>query len=98
MNLIEYQSHFVQRYYFLILNYYMKGLSELKYIIDEDKNKQGLYYINASPKIISPEKAENLENSTVVITAINSKQVLRAITSKLIDLKIKNILIPINLI
>lgn len=83
---------------FPILNYYMKGLSELEYIIDEDKNKQGLYYINSSPKIIALKEVEDIKNSTIIITAINSKQVLRAITSKLIDLKIKNILIPINLI
>ena len=81
-----------------VLHYYLRGLSEFKCIIDDDKNKDGLYYINLPLKIVNSEKIENIKDSVICITAINSKQPLRAIMSRLINLKVKKIIIPINLI
>ncbi len=81
-----------------VLHYYLRGLSELKCIIDDDKNKEGLYYINLPLKIVHSEKISNIKDSAILITAINSKHAVRAIMSKLIDLRVKQIIIPTNLI
>jgi len=81
-----------------ILNYYIRSLSEIRGIIDDNKSKQGLYYINFPKRIMGPEEIGNLEKSVVIITAINSKQSVRNITSKLIELNIENIILPVNLI
>jgi hypothetical protein len=81
-----------------VLDYYLKRLSEVKYIIDDDKRKDGLYYINLPLRIVSPEKINNIKDSVILITAINSEQAARAIISKLINLKVKQIIVPTNLI
>lgn len=81
-----------------ILNYYLKELTNLKCIIDDDKNKNGLYYMNLPLKIVLPKDINNIKDLVVLITAINSKQTFRAIMSKLIDLKVRDIIIPANLI
>jgi cyclopropane-fatty-acyl-phospholipid synthase len=81
-----------------LLGYYVEELTGLRCILDDDTSKQGLYYINVPLKIVPPDSIDNLADSTVVVTAINSKQVVRAITSRLIGLNVRDIIIPINLI
>ena len=81
-----------------LMHYHIKNLVDLEYIIDDDKNKNGLYYINFPLKIVHHENFDCFNDSIIIITAMTSKQVLRAITKKLIDLKIKEIIIPTNLI
>lgn len=80
-----------------VLGYHLAGLAELKYIIDDDKNKDGLYYINMPWKIVHSEKIKNIRDAVVCITAINSKLPMRAILTRMIDLKVKEIILPVNL-
>ncbi len=80
-----------------VLGYYLAGLTELRCIIDDDKNKDGLYYINLPLKIVHSEKIDDIRDAVICITAINSKQPLRAIMSKMIELKVKEIILPMNL-
>lgn len=81
-----------------LLYYYIKEISSLDCIIDDDLGKKGLYYINLPLKISLPCEIKNIKDSTVVITAINSKLVTRAIIERLIQLKVRDIVIPGNLI
>lgn len=81
-----------------ILYYYINGLKNLKYILDEDVNKRGLYYLNFPVEIRLPKVVKNLKNKTVVVTAINSMQAVRAIVKNLIDIGVREVLIPSNLI
>jgi cyclopropane-fatty-acyl-phospholipid synthase len=81
-----------------VQSYYIKSLSNLKYIIDDDKSKEGLYYLNFPIQIISSEKIADLKSSTIFICAINSKVPLRGIISKLLTLNVKEIIIPLNMI
>jgi len=81
-----------------VLNYYIHNFLSLKNIIDDDKNKDGLYYINTPIQIIHSEKIGEIKNSIIFITATTSKQAIRDIVKKLIDLNVKEIIIPVNLI
>ena len=81
-----------------LLNYYLKDLNRLKCVFDDDKSKNGLYYINLPLKIVFPGVDDNMKDSIILVTAINSKQSIRAITSRLINMKVRDIIIPSNLI
>lgn len=80
-----------------ILNYYIKNLSQLKCIIDDDKTKEGLYYLSPNLKINALDKIKDFSDSIILVTAINSKLTLRAITAKMINLNVKDIILPVNL-
>jgi len=81
-----------------ILSYYINGLEKLKNILDEDASKRGLYYLNFPVEIRLPEEVRNLKDATIVVTAINSMQAVRAIIKKLIEIGVRQILVPSNLI
>lgn len=81
-----------------VLNYYVPAVSSLSSILDEDDRKCGMYYINLPVRIVPPANVPGLRNSVVVVTAIHSKQVVRAITAKLIAMKVREIVIPSNTI
>lgn len=80
-----------------LLSYYVNEVSSLECILDDDPAKQGLFYINVPLKIVPPDSV-GIRNSTVLITAMNSKQAIRAIVRRLIELNVRNIVIPANLI
>ena len=81
-----------------VLDYHLKGLDNLNCIIDDDENKDGLYYINLPIQIKSKDAISDFKRGVFVITAINSLHTLRTIISKLIELRPKRIIIPINVI
>lgn len=81
-----------------VLEYYIKRLSNLKYIIDEDTSKKDLYYLNLPVQIKMLNQIKNIESSVVLITAINSMQSFRAIMKKMIQLNVEKIIIPVNLV
>jgi len=82
-----------------VLDYHLEdGLSNVEAIIDEDLSKVGKYYLNVPIQIISTKMAGRLEDSIVLLTAINSTDASRKIIPKLIDLKFRQIIIPLNLI
>lgn len=82
-----------------VLSYHLgNDLSCLKYIVDDDKNKQGLYYINLPLSIQTAESIEDIRNSVILITAISSISNLRRILHKLIKLDPKQIIVPLKII
>lgn len=82
-----------------LLAYHLKNdLSCLKCIIDDDKNKEGIYYINLPVEIRSREKIKDIQDAVVVITAIASMNNTRRIMNKLIELNPKQIILPLNII
>ena len=76
-----------------LLDYFIPEIKNFECILDEDENKIGLYYINLPLKIVNPAEIKNLRESVICVTAINSKTVLRAIISKLLQLGIRDIII-----
>ncbi len=81
-----------------VLDYYLEGLRRIKYIIDDDKNKENLYYLNFPVQIKPVEYIQDIQEAVIVLTAIYSLTSQRAILKRLIDLKVKQIILPINII
>lgn len=80
-----------------VLDYYLEdGLSILECILDEDRNKVGKYYLNVPIQIVHPDEINNIEDSVIVLTAINSLDTGRRIIPKLIALNVKQIIVPLN--
>lgn len=81
-----------------VLEYYLNRISHLKYIIDEDKSKKDLYYLNLPVQIKTLSQIKDIAGSVVLVTAINSLQAYRAIISGLIKLEVEKIIVPVNLV
>jgi hypothetical protein len=79
-----------------LLAYHLPHLAQLACIIDDDPHKQGQYYINFPLKIVPLQSLGDLTDATVAVTAINSKQNIRAITQKLIQLNVRDIFLPVT--
>ena len=71
------------------------GLSELTHIVDDDLNKQGLYYINLPLEIHHSSTLTNLKETTILITAIDNT---RHILPKVLQLNPKRIITVTNII
>ena len=80
-----------------ILSYYLPSLKNARNIIDEDKNKLGLSYVNFDVEIVNSDTINFLE-SNFIITAVATKLATRNIVKKLSDLKAMNIILPLNTI
>lgn len=78
-----------------ILSYYMPNLTSAVSILDGDKNKHGLSYVNFDKEIVSDEKFE-YNDSNLIITAVSTKLATRKILKLLIDRKAGNIILPLN--
>lgn len=79
-----------------VLAYHLgDDLSSLKCILDDDKRKDGLYYVNLPVRISLPEGAD-IRDSVVMVTAIASMNNVRAILRRLFDLGPKQIIVPLN--
>lgn len=75
------------------LSYHLKNdFSSFDCIIDDDKKKEGLFYINLPISIKTPENL-NLKDATIVVTAIDYS---RPILPKVISFNPKRIILPIN--
>jgi len=81
-----------------VLDYHLGGLKMIKCVIDDDKNKDGLYYLNLPIQIKHLDRISDFKNSVFLVTAINSLQTARAIIKRLIEIETKQIIIPLNLI
>lgn len=62
-------------------------------IVDDDKNKNGMFYINLPVPVRSPAVINSWEDINVLITAVGFS---RAILGKLIPLNPKRIIVPLN--
>ena len=80
-----------------ILNYYMPAMSKAVKIIDQDKSKTGLSYVNYDVEIVEGSDLD-LTKSDVLVTAIATKLATRKIINKLSDLRAMNIILPLNVI
>ena len=72
-----------------ILAYYINSLQGAIKILDEDKEKKGLSYVNFDIEIVSP-KTITYDKSNFVITAIATKLATRNILKKLYKYQTKN--------
>jgi hypothetical protein len=82
-----------------VLSYHLKNdLSCLECIIDDDKKKDGLYYLNLPVMIRSKDYIADIDDSVILITAIASMNNVRQILQKLIPLNPKQIILPLNTI
>ena len=82
-----------------VLAYHLgNDLSCLRSIIDDDKNKDGLYYINLPVRIAHSSKIDDISNSVVLLTAIFSKMTARRILSNLFKLNPKHVICPLGTI
>ncbi len=80
-----------------VLCYHLKNdLSCLQCILDDDKRKEGLFYINLPVRIRTKEHIENFENSVIVLTALASMNNVRTILPKIFELKPKQVIVPLN--
>ncbi len=82
-----------------VLSYHLNNdFSDFKCIIDDDKRKDGLYYVNLPVPVRSREHIldEEIKNSIVLLTAINSSGNVRKILPKLIEISPKQIILPLT--
>lgn len=79
-----------------VISYHLKNdLSCLKCVLDDDPDKDGLYYWNLPVGVRHPDKFSDIGESTVFITAIdNVKPILR----KLFELNPKHIVYPLHIL
>jgi hypothetical protein len=79
------------------LSYYLgNDFSSFECIIDDDKNKAGLYYINLPVSIKTAENINDIQDSIVLVTAISAINNVRRILIKLADLNPKQIIVPMS--
>jgi len=78
-----------------ILSYYMPNLKNAKKIIDNDKSKQGLSYVNFDIEIVN-DKAIDYNQTNIIVTAVATKLATRRIINKLSEWKTMNIILPLN--
>ncbi len=73
-------------------------LSCLECVIDDDKNKEGLFYINLPVNIRTCEKIKDINKSIVLITAISTMNNVRRMLPKLFKMNPKQVILPLNTI
>ena len=79
-----------------VLSYHLENdLSCLECVIDDDKSKEGLHYINLPVKIRTPKDIQDFNESVIFITAIDNAS---RIVPKAISLGPKKIILPFNMI
>jgi len=79
------------------LSYYLgNDFSSFECIIDDDKSKAGLSYINLPVSIRTTESIDDIQDSIVLVTAISAINNVRRILIKLADLNPKQIIVPMN--
>lgn len=79
-----------------VLAYHLKSdLSFFAGIIDDDMNKDGMFYQNLPTPIIHSSKIKVFENKSIMITALDN---VKPIMSKLLSVRPRHIIYPLNLI
>lgn len=77
-----------------ILAYHLQNdFSGFKAVLDDDKKKKGLYYINLPVQIQKPLERQVYCDSTFVVTAVNTT---RSVLPRILELKPKRIIFPMN--
>ncbi|MEE9603971.1 MAG: methyltransferase domain-containing protein [Candidatus Scalindua sp.] len=79
-----------------VLAYYLKSdLSFITAIIDDDKEKDGIYYANLPLKVKHSSRINDLTESTVLLTAIEH---VKPIMTKLLSSRPRHIICPLHVI
>lgn len=79
-----------------VLAYHLNSdLSFLAGIIDDDINKDGIYYQNLQLQIIHSSKINDLEQLSIVITALDN---FRPIMTRLLSVRPRHIIYPFNIV
>jgi hypothetical protein len=79
-----------------VLAYHLKSdLSFLAGIIDDDINKDGIYYQNLPAQILHSSKVKNFEELSILITAVDN---VKPIMTKLLSFRPRHIIYPFNFI
>lgn len=82
-----------------VLSYYLKDdLSTLQCVVDDDKKKDGLFYINLPVPIMHKSRIDDIDDSVVLLTAISSKINIKRILTNLIKLNPRHIIYPLRTI
>jgi len=82
-----------------LLNYYLDGaLLKLKCVIDDDKQKSGLYYLNLPLEIVHPSSIADYRDSVLMLTAIASRINIKQILNHALSLNPKYIIYPLRTI
>ena len=80
-----------------VISYYLKDdLSCLECIIDDDKAKEGLYYLNLTVPVKHISEINDINNSVILLTAISSKINIKRILKNLFELEPKYIIYPLR--
>jgi hypothetical protein len=78
-----------------VLSYYLgNDFSSFECILDDDKSKEGLSYLNLPVDIRTPESVKDIRDSIVLVTAISALTNTRRIVKRLNDLNPKQIIVP----
>ena len=75
----------------------MPSMDKALKIIDQDKSKSGLSYVNYDVEITDGLNLD-LTKSEVLITAVATKLATRKIVNNLCEKKVMNIILPLNTI
>lgn len=79
-----------------ILSYHMKNdFSDLICVLDDDPSKDGLGYGNLPVKIKHPKHINDLEDATILVTAIDN---VNPIMKKLLNIRPRHIIHPLHII
>lgn len=79
-----------------VLGYHLKtDFRNFIAILDDDDSKNGIGYWNLPVKILSTSKVENLHEATVLITALDN---VEPIMQKLLAIRPRHIILPLNII
>jgi hypothetical protein len=80
-----------------VLDYHLEdGLSSLIGILDSDPKKIGKYYLNVPVQVMRPDEVRDIQDCVVMLTAINSLDPGRKIIPKLMQLNVKQVIVPVN--
>ena len=80
-----------------IISYYIPEMKKAIKIIDTDSSKSGLSYVNFDVEIVNGSGID-LTKANVLITALATKFATRKIANVLSELKVMNIILPLNTI
>ena len=80
-----------------VLSYYMENdFSCFSAILDDDKDKDGMSYLNLPVNIQHIDKIKDLKDSVVMLTAVASKINVRKMLSKLMQVGPRHIIYPLK--
>ncbi|MDD5079037.1 MAG: methyltransferase domain-containing protein [Candidatus Omnitrophica bacterium] len=82
-----------------VLSYHMENdFSRFACIMDDDKNKDGMSYLNLPVSIVHRKKISDLKDAVVLLTAISSKINVRRMLTNLIGCEPRHIICPLKIL